>query len=76
MKDFVGAGVLVVFAILARFGTLFQRMGVSFYQHGAIRTIPLSLVGFWLLVGLRTQAHPPLTFSEVHIGKWTPPVSA
>jgi hypothetical protein len=51
MKHFIGAGVLVVLALVVRFGAL-QRFGLDIYAHDTLRVIPLRIIGFWLLMGI------------------------
>jgi hypothetical protein len=52
MKHFIGAGVLVVLALVVRFGAP-QRFALGIYVHGdTLRAFPLRIIGFWLLMGI------------------------
>ena len=51
MKHFIGAGVLVVLALVVRFWAL-QRFGLGIYVHDTLRVFSLRIIGFWLLMGI------------------------
>lgn len=51
MKHFIGVGVFVVLALVARFG-LSRRFGLGIPINATYWIIPLRIVGFWLLMGI------------------------
>ncbi len=51
MKHLVGAGTLVVVALVVRLWA-FQSIGLDISVHDTYRVIPLRVVGFWLLIGI------------------------
>jgi hypothetical protein len=51
MKHFIGAGALMVLALVVRFGMI-QRFGLGIYVHDTIRVFPLRIIGFWFLMGI------------------------
>jgi hypothetical protein len=51
MKHFIAVGVLVVLALVVRFGP-FERFGLDISIHGTYWVIPLGVIGFWALVGI------------------------
>lgn len=51
MKNVVGIGFLVVFAIALRLGIL-RVVNADIYVHDTYHVIPLRVVSFWLLIGI------------------------
>jgi hypothetical protein len=51
MKHFIAVGVLVILALVVRFG-LFERFGLDISIHDTYWVIPLRAIGFWTLVGI------------------------
>jgi hypothetical protein len=51
MKHFVGAGTLVVLALIVRLWA-FQNIFLDIHLHATYRVIPLRVAGFWVLIGI------------------------
>jgi len=51
MKHFAGITTLVAAALFLKFGPL-GGVGVDIHIHDRYRVIPISAVGFWLVVGI------------------------
>jgi hypothetical protein len=51
MRHLIGIGVLVAVALALRF---WVHVGIGFdiYVHDVYRVVPLSIIGFWLLMGI------------------------